>query len=103
MMGKEILMAVSAYDLVRAVMCLAAQRNRIDPRQLSFTQVLNVVDAAWGKLIAAPSKQHHDQEFFRVLDLATHALFPSDANIVSTHAYSGDAAASIASERWKTK
>jgi DDE family transposase len=76
MMEKEILMAVSAYNLVRAVMCLAAQRNRIDPRQLSFSQVLNVVDAAWGNLIAAPSKQHHDQEFFRVLDLAAQCTLP---------------------------
>lgn len=67
---------VSAYNLVRAVMCLAAQRNRIDPRQLSFTHVLNVVDAAWAKLIAAPSKQHHDQEFFRVLDLAAQCTLP---------------------------
>lgn len=76
MMEKEILMAVSAYNLVRAVMCLAARRNRIDPRQLSFTHVLNVVDAAWGKLTAAPSKQHHDQEFFRVLDLAAQCTLP---------------------------
>ena len=76
MMEKEILMAVSAYNLVRAVMCLAARRNRIDPRQLSFTHVLNVVDAAWTKLIAAPNKQHHDQEFLRVLDLAAQCTLP---------------------------
>jgi hypothetical protein len=76
MMEKEILMAVSAYNLVRAVMCLAARRNGIDPRQLSFTHVLNVVDAAWTKLIAAPSQQHHDQEFFRVLDLAAQCTLP---------------------------
>jgi hypothetical protein len=76
MMEKEILMAVSAYNLVRAVMCMAARRSRIDPRQLSFTQVLNVVDAAWSKLIAASTQQHHDQEFFRVLDLAAQCTLP---------------------------
>jgi len=76
MMEKEILMAVSAYNLVRAVMCLAARRSRIDPRQLSFTQVLNVVEAAWPKLICAPTKQHHDEEFFRVLDLAAQCTLP---------------------------
>lgn len=80
MMEKEILMAVSAYNLVRAVMCLAARRSRLDPRQLSFTHVLNVVDAAWGKLIAAPTKQHHDQEFFRVLDLAAQCTLPHRRN-----------------------
>jgi putative transposase len=76
MMEKEILMAVSAYNLVRAVMCLAARRSRIDPRQLSFTQVLNVVDAAWPNLISAPSKQDHDRQFFRVLDLAAQCTLP---------------------------
>jgi hypothetical protein len=76
MMEKEILMAVSAYNLVRAVMCLAARRSRIDPRQLSFTQVLNVVDSAWPKLIAASTQQQHDQEFLRVLDLASQCTLP---------------------------
>ncbi len=38
MMEKHLLMAISAYNLVRAVMCLAARRSRIDPRQLSFTR-----------------------------------------------------------------
>jgi hypothetical protein len=76
MMEKEILMAVSAYNLVRAVMCMAARRSRIDPRQLSFTQVLNVVETAWPKLISAPTKQDHDQEFFRVLDLAAQCTLP---------------------------
>jgi putative transposase len=76
MMEKELLMAVSAYNLVRAVMCFAAQRNQMNPRQLSFAHVLNVVDAAWATLIAAPSKQHHDQEFLRVLDLAAQCTLP---------------------------
>ena len=76
MMEKEILMAVSAYNLVRAVMCMAARRRRIDPRQLSFTQVLNVVDCAWPKLIQAPTKKQHDQEFLRVLDLAAQCTLP---------------------------
>jgi hypothetical protein len=77
MMEKEILMAVSAYNLVRAVMCMAARRNEIDPRQLSFTHVLNVVEAAWPKLIASTSKHQHEQEFLRVLDLAAQGRLPS--------------------------
>jgi hypothetical protein len=76
MLEKELLMAVSAYNLVRAVMCMAARRSRLDPRRLSFTQVLNVVDYAWHKLIAAPTKKQHDQEFFRVLDLAAQCTLP---------------------------
>ena len=76
MMEKELWMAVSAYNFVRAVMCMAARRNRIDPRQLSFAGVLNVVNYAWSKLITAPSKQAHDQEFLRVLDLAAQCTLP---------------------------
>ena len=76
MMEKYLLMAISAYNLVRAVICLAARRSRIDPRQLSFTQVLTLVDAAWHKLITAPSKQQHDKEFLRVLDLAAECTLP---------------------------
>lgn len=76
MMEKQLLMAVSAYNLVRAVMCMAARRNRIDPRQLSFPHVLNVVDYAWHKLIAADSKRQHDREFVRVLDLAAQCTLP---------------------------
>jgi hypothetical protein len=76
MLEKELLMATSAYNFVRAVMCLAAHRSRIDPRQLSFTGVLNVVNCAWSKLIAATSKRTHDQEFFRVLDLAAQCKLP---------------------------
>jgi hypothetical protein len=76
MMEKEILLAVSAYNLVRAVMCMAARRRGIDPRQLSFTHVLNVVEAAWPKLMGSASKNQHDQEFLRVLDLAAQGLLP---------------------------
>jgi DDE family transposase len=76
MMEKELLLAVSAYNLVRAVMCMAARRSRIDPRQLSFSHVLTVVDHAWPKLIGAPTRQQHDKEFFRVLDMAAQCTLP---------------------------
>jgi hypothetical protein len=76
MLEKELLMGTSAYNFVRAVMCLAARRSRVDPRQLSFAGVLNIVNYAWPKLIAAPNKQAHDQEFLRVLDLAAQCTLP---------------------------
>jgi putative transposase len=79
MMEKEILLAVSAYNLVRAVICMAARRSRIDPRQLSFTQVLTVIDHAWPKLIAAPTQLQHDQEFLRVLTMAAQCTLPKRA------------------------
>lgn len=76
MMEKELWMAVSAYNLVRAVMCLAARRAEVDPRQLSFTQVLNVVNWAWPRLLAATSPQEHHREFERVLDSAALCTLP---------------------------
>jgi Transposase DDE domain len=76
MFEKELLMAVSAYNFVRAVICMAARRKRIDPRQLSFTGVLNVVNCAWSKLLDAPTKAAHDREFFKVLDLAAQCTLP---------------------------
>jgi hypothetical protein len=76
MLEKDLLMAVSAYNFVRAVMCMAARRKGIHPRQLSFTGVLNVVNCAWPKLMNTPTRQAHDQEFLRVLDIAAQCTLP---------------------------
>jgi hypothetical protein len=76
MMEKELRMAVAAYNLVRAVMCLAARRNHMDPRQLSFAQVLNIVNYAWPKLTGAATEEQHRLEFNRVLDLAAQCSLP---------------------------
>ena len=75
-MEKELLTAICAYNLVRAVMCLAARRAGIPTRRLSFTQVLDVVNAAWPRLIAAETKSAHDAEFERVLDWAAACKLP---------------------------
>ena len=76
MMEKELLLAVSAYNLVRAVMALAARQAQIDPRQLSFTQVLNVVNTAWPRLVGAASEAEHDREFQKVLRIAAQCKLP---------------------------
>ena len=65
---KELLTAICAYNLVRAVMCLAARRSGIPARRLSFTQTLDVVNDAWPRLISAPTQQAHDAEFEQILD-----------------------------------
>lgn len=81
MMEKELFMAISAYNFVRAVMCMAARRHRLDPRQLSFAGVLTVVNYAWPKLIGASSKRSHDEEFLRVLDLAAQCTLPKRGKV----------------------
>ena len=76
MLEKELLMAMAAYNFVRAVMCMAARRTGIEPRQLSFAGVLNVINYAWPKLIGSKTKHAHDQEFLRILDLAAQCTLP---------------------------
>jgi putative transposase len=76
MLTKELLIAVCAYNLVRAVICLAARKSRTDPRQLSFAMVLNVVDCAWHKLVGAVTPQEFQREFSRVLKTAAQCRLP---------------------------
>jgi|HubBroStandDraft_4_1064222.scaffolds.fasta_scaffold69722_1 hypothetical protein len=76
MFAKELLIAVCAYNLVRAVIWLAARKSRTDPRQLSFTMVLNVVDCAWHKLSGATTQQEFQGEFSRVLKIAAQCRLP---------------------------
>ena len=76
MMEKELLTAVAAYNLVRAVMALAARRHHLSPRQLSFTFVLNVVNARWHRLQAAPDREAYQREVFGLLDAAAEGVHP---------------------------
>jgi hypothetical protein len=77
MMEKELLMAVAAYNLVRAVMALAARRHNLSPRQLSFTFALNVVDACWHRLQSATDANAYQREVFGLLDAAAEGAHPS--------------------------
>ena len=52
MVAKEIDVAMMAYNLVRAVICAAAQKAGLQPRQFSFTRVNHVINA-FAPLIAA--------------------------------------------------
>jgi hypothetical protein len=76
MMEKELLTAVAAYNLVRAVIALAARRHNLMPRQLSFTFVLNVVNARWHRLQSAPDAEAYQREVFSILDAAAEGIHP---------------------------
>ena len=75
-MEKELLTALCAYNLVRAVMGLAARRAGIAARRLSFTQVLDVVNEAWPGLMNASTKESHHALFEQVLDWAAMCRLP---------------------------
>lgn len=53
MVAKEIDVGILAYNLVRAVTCVAAQKAGLQPRQFSFTRVRNVINAFAPKIASA--------------------------------------------------
>jgi hypothetical protein len=76
MMEKELLVAVMAYNLVRAIMFQAAQRANIDPRQLSFTYARNIVLDGYPKVLAAQTVEQQEQELERIVDLVARCRLP---------------------------
>jgi len=77
MMEKELLVAVMAYNLVRAIMFQAAQRAKTDPRQLSFTYACNIVLDGYPKALAAPTASQQQQELDRIIDLVARCRLPN--------------------------
>jgi hypothetical protein len=76
MMEKELWTAVAAYNLVRAVMALAARRHQLAPRQLSFTFVMNVVNASWHRLQSIADGDAYQRAVFSLLDAAVEGVHP---------------------------
>lgn len=76
MMEKELLAAVMAYNLVRAIMFLAAQRAKIDARQLSFTYACNVVLDGYPKILAARGAKQKQQALAGIIDLVSRCRLP---------------------------
>ena len=77
MVEKELLLAVAAYNLVRAVMCLAARRANLTPRQLSFSFVQTVVEAALPGLDRAATDEEYQQRLDRMLRYAAQGKLPN--------------------------
>jgi hypothetical protein len=76
MMEKELLIAVLAYNLVRTIMYLAAQRSGGDPRQLSFTYACNIVLDGYPKILAARGARQQEQELNSIIDLVARCKLP---------------------------
>jgi putative transposase len=76
MVEKELLMAISAYNLVRAVMCMAASQAGIEPRRLSFSQTQDVVHAALSGLEQATTEEEFQQRLKRMLRRVTECTLP---------------------------
>ena len=76
MVEKELLLAMAAYNLVRAVMCLAARRANLTPRQLSFSFVQTVVEAALPGLDHAANEEEYQMRLDRMLRYAAQGKLP---------------------------
>lgn len=75
-MEKELLAAILAYNLVRAVMCLAARKAGIDSRQLSFTYAYDLVQNAIAGVLAGPTLAIQTERMERLIDLVARCRLP---------------------------
>jgi hypothetical protein len=76
MLEKELWIAMSAYNLVRAVMAMVARQRGIEPRQLSFTGVMNVVLYALPNLMSEPNQELRDAHMQRIMARANQCRLP---------------------------
>lgn len=77
MVEKEVLVAVCAYNVVRATMYLSACQAGLTPRQLSFSTSQDAVMAAWPYLQRASSQVEFHQEIERLLEVVARQKLPS--------------------------
>jgi len=76
MMEKELVLAMAAYNLVRAVMWLAAERAGVPPRRLSFSAVYGAIECFLPYLLAAKTKKTRDRYFEQMVALAAEYKLP---------------------------
>jgi hypothetical protein len=63
MVAKELNLAIAAYNLVRAVISLAAEGSGLPPRSYSFSRVRNVITAFGPAVAAAASPEEAQKQF----------------------------------------
>jgi len=76
MVAKELDLAMAAYNLIRAVIYLAAQQAGLQPRTYSFSRVRHVVQAFAPLLAAAQSQEESQSITDRILYYAGQARLP---------------------------
>ena len=76
MMEKELLVAMAAYNLVRAVMRLAAEKAGVPPRRLSFTSVYWAVEGFLPHLLAAKTEKTRKRYLDQMVALAARYKLP---------------------------
>ena len=77
MAEKELVLAVTAYNFVRAAICVAAQAANLDPRRISFSRAQDVVNACLPVLQATRSEGEYAIELERMLRRIAQCRLPS--------------------------
>ncbi len=67
MVAKELILAVTAFNLVRAVIQESARRTGLNPRQYSFTQVQDLINAWLPHFATITSERKRKAEFERMM------------------------------------
>jgi hypothetical protein len=80
MAEKELVLAVTAYNFVRAAICAAAQAAQMEPRQISFSRAQDVVNACLPNLQAAVSEQQYAMELRRMLRRIAQCKLPQTSH-----------------------
>lgn len=76
MVEKELLLAVAAYNVVRAVIYVAACREGLPPRQFSFSGAQAAVMAAWPDLQRATTEDEYTQQMELLFYFVAKATLP---------------------------
>lgn len=76
MVAKEIDLAMMAYNLVRAITYVAAQRAGLTPRAFSFTRVRNIINAFAPLIAAAPDERQAKELFEKMMYYVDQAKLP---------------------------
>jgi hypothetical protein len=77
MVAKEIEMGIAAYNLVRAMSCLASEQSGIPPRGYSFTTVRRIVEVFTPQLAAAPNPKAAKTIFDQMMQCVHRAKLPN--------------------------
>jgi hypothetical protein len=77
MVAKEIDLGIAAYNLVRAVIGLAARQSGIPPRGYSFTKVRKIIEVFAPVLGGAPNRQTASRIFNQMMNCVQQSKLPS--------------------------
>ena len=70
MIAKELILAITAYNMVRGVINESAQRTGMDPRRYSFSRVLDLINSWLPHLACLSSEAERNAEYERLISYA---------------------------------